>query len=269
MQQYYQSGDIINGVTFIKTLEIEKMGLALFMDSDGLLFKAQVKSVLKRNMCHLVKKDERKQLERKQHRVERESERKRIKAEKEADMLAKRREKADNKIAKVLNKVKEKEDRKAAAKSYLYKNTKEYHAWYNMQVRCYNAKSLVFKIYGQRGITVCERWRQSYHVFLEDMGYAPSTAHSIDRLDVNGNYEPFNCRWATQKEQTRNKRDTIYLTHEGVTKSIGDWSELTGIYAPTIAQRIKRGYPSNLVLSVNKINLNSNKLGKIIALKVK
>ncbi len=85
--------------------------------------------------------------------------------------------------------------------------TKEYDAWCGMKRRCYKEIDKNYKNYGGRGITVCERWRHSFEAFLEDMGPRPAK-HSIERVDVNGNYEPSNCRWATHKEQMHNTRLT-------------------------------------------------------------
>jgi hypothetical protein len=81
----------------------------------------------------------------------------------------------------------------------------EYHAWRGMMSRCYNPKSSGYKYYGGRGITVCERWKNSSNSFMEDMGPRPSPKHSVDRINNDGNYEPSNCRWATWKEQANNK----------------------------------------------------------------
>lgn len=84
--------------------------------------------------------------------------------------------------------------------------TKVYRVWKTMINRCRNDKVESFKYYGARGITVCDRWKESFEAFRDDMGPRPSDKHSIDRIDVDGNYEPTNCRWATASEQALNKR---------------------------------------------------------------
>jgi hypothetical protein len=94
-------------------------------------------------------------------------------------------------------------------KSSTYKHgkteTEEYIAYAHIKSRCYNKNNKKFKIYGERGITVCERWLESFENFYADMGPRPSTKHSIDRINVNGNYEPGNCRWANATIQARNQ----------------------------------------------------------------
>lgn len=90
-----------------------------------------------------------------------------------------------------------------------------YQCWAKMRQRCYNKNLKSYKNYGGRGITVCERWNNSFLAFLEDMGYKPTDNHELDRIDNNGNYEPSNCRWVTHTENNRNKRNTV-LTEEKV-----------------------------------------------------
>jgi hypothetical protein len=82
----------------------------------------------------------------------------------------------------------------------------EYGAWTSMIARCERRGWRDFRHYGGRGIRVCERWRRSYEAFLADMGRRPSPEHSLDRINVNGHYEPENCRWATRTEQRHNQR---------------------------------------------------------------
>lgn len=93
----------------------------------------------------------------------------------------------------------------------------EYWVWVAMRYRCNNNNSPVYKHYGGRGIKICERWN-SFDNFISDMGRRPAGRYSIDRIDVDGDYEPSNCRWATQKQQTINRRDYNRLGFRGLRK---------------------------------------------------
>ena len=86
--------------------------------------------------------------------------------------------------------------------------TSEYAAWNTMKQRCENPRLKNFKYYGARGISVCDRWRNSFDDFFADMGPKPTPEHSLDREDNDGDYEPGNCQWATRIEQRHNRRDS-------------------------------------------------------------
>lgn len=95
-----------------------------------------------------------------------------------------------------------------------YHHTKVYACWVSLKGRCLNPKKTGYKNYGGRGIKVCERWKDSFEAFLEDMGEPPTPQHSIDRINNDGNYEPGNCRWAIAKEQNNNQRPRDYVPLE-------------------------------------------------------
>lgn len=118
--------------------------------------------------------------------------------------------------------------------------TPERIVWEQMIQRCSDRNIPAWKNYGGRGITVCARWR-SFKNFLADMGPRP-VGRSLDRIDNNGNYEPGNCRWATQKEQTRNCRTNRLLTFQGRTLPMSQWTEIMGFKPNLIWQRLGRGW---------------------------
>jgi hypothetical protein len=127
-------------------------------------------------------------------------------------------------------------------------NTTEYKIWQGMNSRCSNPRRTCYPEYGGRGIRVCDRWRL-FENFLADMGPRPSAAHTIDRQDPNGNYEPDNCRWATDEEQGRTKRRSKVLPYQGQTLTASEWSRIVGIHDNTIRHRMKLGWPAEEILS--------------------
>lgn len=113
----------------------------------------------------------------------------------------------------------------------------------DMQKRCYNPKRSSYKWYGGRGITICEEWRTnpaSFYTWAIESGYEEHL--TIERIDVNGNYCPENCKWVTQKEQKNNQRSNHLITYKGKTKTMAEWSELTGLSYSTIRSRQNRGW---------------------------
>jgi hypothetical protein len=129
-----------------------------------------------------------------------------------------------------------------ARKIWNAKRSPEYIIWAALKQRCINPKDKKFKSYGAKGISVCKRWRDSFHAFIADMGDRPSKEHSIDRFPNNdGNYEPGNCRWATRKEQARNKRNNVLVDYQGKRQCLMAWSDETGIHHATLTARLKRG----------------------------
>ena len=127
--------------------------------------------------------------------------------------------------------------------------SKVYRSWAHVLDRCLNPNDGAFQNYGGRGITVCARW-QSFENFLKDMGEPPAGAGvSIERVENNGNYEPGNCCWATQKEQSRNKRNNRFLTFNGVTLCVSDWAKRIGMKCSTLQQRIISGWSAEDALT--------------------
>jgi hypothetical protein len=120
-------------------------------------------------------------------------------------------------------------------------DTPEYNTWKSMVHRCTNQKTSRWGDYGGRGIVVCERW-QSFENFLADMGMRPSARHSLDRVNVHGNYEPGNCRWATIDIQARNTSRTAMLTFNGTTQCVADWATDLGVYPQRLRDRLKAGW---------------------------
>jgi len=121
------------------------------------------------------------------------------------------------------------------------KITKEYKIWADIKTRCLNVNSKVFEHYGGRGITICNRWKNSFENFLKDMGFAPPK-YEIERINVNGNYEPNNCKWATRQEQCSNRRQNKFITFNDITKTYTQWEKELGLKPTTISQRKRYGW---------------------------
>lgn len=117
-----------------------------------------------------------------------------------------------------------------------------YKSWLSLRARCYRKKHHRYAQYGARGITVCERWN-NYENFLNDMGERLSVDYSIDRIDVNGNYEPTNCRWATRDEQRRNMRNSIYVEYKGERVWLKDLCVRLNVKDTMVRARLKIGWP--------------------------
>jgi hypothetical protein len=126
-------------------------------------------------------------------------------------------------------------------------HTKIHRIWRGMIERCTDPNHVYYDRYGGRGIYVCEEWK-TFENFYKDMGERPP-GKSLDRIDNNGPYAPWNCRWATAKEQTRNSTLVTLLTWNNKTQSIVEWSEELGVNQQTISTRLYRGWSVARALS--------------------
>lgn len=123
------------------------------------------------------------------------------------------------------------------------KNTRLFSIWSNMKTRCYNSNSLQFKSYGARGIKICTEWLNDFKKFYDwamSNGYDDNL--TLDRIDVNGHYEPSNCRWTTSKVQANNRRTNKLLEYNGEIKTLMEWCEDHEINYKTVRDRLKRGW---------------------------
>lgn len=150
---------------------------------------------------------------------------------------------------------KEKKSRLTHGDSKDGKRTSEYGIWDAMTQRCTNPKNPTFPLYGGRGIGVCDDWLNgrgsisAFEAFLEDMGRRPSTKHSIDRIDNYAGYSRENCRWATQVQQARNKRNTIYVTIDGDIMPLADAADRYGVPYRVMYQRNRMGKKDGQLIS--------------------
>lgn len=129
--------------------------------------------------------------------------------------------------------------------------TRLYRIWASMKTRCYNSNHMYYKNYGGRGITVCDEWRRDFVSFMrwaQEAGYDDSL--SIDRIDNDKGYCPENCRWATLSQQMRNTRISHRITASGETRTLAEWSEITGLRQTTIRGRLRRGWAPEEAISI-------------------
>lgn len=135
-------------------------------------------------------------------------------------------------------------------------HTVEHNAWTALNGRCYNPRNKRYPLYGERGIRVADRWRgtEGFQHFLEDMGFKPTPKHSIDRTDVNGDYSPENCKWASHTEQMRNMRHTQMVEYQNKTLSLAEWCERLNIDLKRTDTRLARGWTVQEAFTIPKLN---------------
>lgn len=119
----------------------------------------------------------------------------------------------------------------------------------HMLDRCNNPNNPRFDQYGGRGIKVCQRWTDSYDNFIEDVGERPGADYSIDRIDVNGDYTPANCKWSTSSEQARNRRTNVWLTIGSETMLVSEWNDKLGFPRDLLSRRLRHGWDLERAIS--------------------
>lgn len=124
-------------------------------------------------------------------------------------------------------------------------NTKAYNAWKSMKQRCFNPKSEHYARYGGRGITVCSEWVDSFETFYKDVGEPPSSKHTLDRIDNDGNYQANNVRWATRKEQANNRETNMYLEMQGLSMTFAEWAEHLNVPYHVVQKMLKKKFKSH------------------------
>ena len=135
------------------------------------------------------------------------------------------------------------------------RNTKLYGIYIGMKSRCYNKKEAAYSNYGSRGIKVCDKWLSKNNGFIAFRDWALANGYeeglSIDRVNVNGNYEPGNCRWVNDYVQANNRRTNRYFIHNGVMKTMKEWSQELGISYSAVQYRLRKHKPLNEVFGID------------------
>lgn len=145
------------------------------------------------------------------------------------------------KVISEKERIRRKKFSRVAVKHDMYK-TAEYWAWLAMKQRCSNPKHPCYRLYGARGIKVCDRWEKSFLRFIQDMGRKTTPKHCLERINNDLGYFPQNCAWRTHREQMRNTRRTIKVTLNGKTQCLKDWCMELGISYGLATARISYGY---------------------------
>lgn len=130
-----------------------------------------------------------------------------------------------------------------------------WNRWRRMIDRCHSER-LAKPGYADRGIKVCQRWRESFEAFIADMGEPPTPQHQIERKDNNGDYEPSNCRWATPKANSRNRRCASLYTIRGFTATLAEWMSIAVVTRNAVETRLEKGWSITDALLVPKFRQN-------------
>lgn len=146
-------------------------------------------------------------------------------------------------------KLRVKQSRRANGATQMGKATRLYRIYTGMRTRCYNKNYHGYENYGGRGITVCDEWDTFRPFYDWAMSHGYSDKLSIDRIDVNGNYCPENCRWATQEQQSNNMTTNVFLEYNGERMTVTQWARKLGIKPYVIYNRLRSGWNDEMILT--------------------
>lgn len=137
-------------------------------------------------------------------------------------------------------------------------NSRLFYVWHDMKTRCYNPNVRNHKDYGGRGITVCPEWVDKESGFINFYNWAIANGYdetaprgqcTLERIATDGNYEPGNCKWATNQEQANNKRNNHYIIYKGARHTMAEWAKIKSMSCKTLASRIYKGWPIEKALN--------------------